>query len=108
MYRAALVSPSLATPEAQEAVGDRLGRSPTRSCDRIRLMNIEPSHATDSARPAAGTAESEPASSASVRFSVRLGKLEDFAPLGHYLCELGCQVQALPAAADDLRLQYCF
>ena len=50
----------------------------------------------------------EPARSARVRFSVRLGKLDDFAPLGRYLCQLGCRVQVLPIAADDMRAQYCF
>jgi hypothetical protein len=43
-----------------------------------------------------------------VRFSVRLGSPDDFAPLARYLCEQGCRIQVLPIAADDFRAVACF
>ena len=83
-------------------------RSPTRSCDRLRLLNVESSHPVWKKRLDKGTAQSEAQGKPGVRFSVRVGKLEDFAPLGAYMCQLGCRIQVLPIAVDDPRIRFCF
>jgi hypothetical protein len=108
MYRAAIADARTTTPEAERIVGDRLGRSPTRSCDRIRLANVALVSPGEETKPAARTAASKPVEPSTVRFSVRLAKREDFAPLGKYLCEVGCRVQVLPIAANDVRAEICF
>ena len=99
LYREMVADWPREKPEAERAIGDRLGRSPTRSCDHLRISNVSESEQLPSAAPA---------KTGLVQFSVRLGKLEDFAPLGRYLCERGCRVKVLPLAADDARARYCF
>jgi Zn-dependent protease len=106
MYRTDLTGGM--TSEMEKRVGDRLGRSPTRSCDRIRLAQVESNRPLWKKRLHVETGQSEPQGPPGVRFSVRVGRLEDFAPLGAYMCQLGCRVQVLPIAADDTRIRFCF
>ena len=40
MYRAGVADPRRMTEEARQALGDRLGRSATRSCDQLALANV--------------------------------------------------------------------
>jgi Zn-dependent protease len=109
MYRSGVADSLQITETSRQALGDRLGRSSTRSCDRLSLANVVgPGRLSGTPIPPGPEPLAEPAASSGLRFSVRLGKVEDFAPLGRYLCELGCKVQVLPIAADDLRAQFCF
>jgi|GEM_PF-5680922 len=42
-----------------------------------------------------------------LRFSVHFRTLQDFEPIGPYLCGLGCRVDVLPAVPDDHYLDGC-
>jgi Zn-dependent protease len=82
------------TSPARDQLAERLGRSPSGSCDGLEIHNVR--------RPGTfgGT-------DGAVSFAVTMKATSEFGPLGSYLCQKGCQISLLPAAADDLRVSYC-
>ena len=129
--RAAFVWCELADDQARDELLDRLEDASTRDADDSCTLPWDPpsgavAEASSCARlwvsnVAAGLREraaaEDPRASAgrpspslppnTVRFSVRFRDLDAFAPIGGYLCALGCRVDVLPAAADDLRVDVC-
>ena len=86
-----------ANPEMSsfEALADRLGRSPDRSCDRLRIRNVRQPGVRHAPKGA-------------VSFSITMRDREAFSPLGTYLCQAGCTLSVLPAASGDRRTRYCW
>jgi Zn-dependent protease len=117
LYKASLDDRSDYGPRHQLA--ERIGRSAGESCKRLGLVNVyleddgadEPDEDSDEdADHVDGGAVAPPAEPRvrTIRLSVQVASPGDFAPLGRYLCEAGCQVDVLPYGSMDPRLRACF
>jgi Zn-dependent protease len=100
--------------EARNQLAERIGRSPTESCERIAIANVSRSSPIDDT-PEGANEKSPPVAPSHapsgerwVRFSVGLATPADFAPVAAYLCNAGCRVEVLPLEPDDDRVQACF
>lgn len=76
-----------------EALSARLGAAPDGRCEGLEIENLR--------RPDAGPA------GASLAFGITMDAPGEFAPLGALLCDAGCRVSVLPAAAGDRRVSFC-
>jgi hypothetical protein len=118
LYRASIVGgPDSA---AHRELAERLGRSPTDSCKAIRILRTtgeretvatatrgaDPDDADERDDDADDEDESAPARY-STRIAVLLASPADFDPLRRYLCDAGCEVDALPYGSMDPRLRWC-
>jgi hypothetical protein len=101
-------------------LAERIGRSSSESCKRLTIsQNVYlagddaadvDQDDDDSSDAVGGPAVPPPAepSARTARISVLLADPADFAPLGRYLCEAGCQVDVLPYGSIDPRLNWCY
>lgn len=100
------------TGEVRDKVAQRLGLSPTMTCERISISNVESEgldNETSGARPrGADMPETNGPDAAWVRFSVGAARPSDLDPLARYLCNAGCRITVLPSDPSDTRLRYCF
>ena len=101
--------------DAGRLLAERLGRSPTESCQRLQILSAQEEDETSSgADEDDGHADDghEPSKSAMgtarTRISVVMTTPAEFAQLASYLCEAGCQIAALPYGSMDPRLRMCF
>jgi hypothetical protein len=118
LYRAMLDEP--AEGDAHRRLSERIGRSPTESCQRLRVLRT----GLEVERPLDQTSDdgarddeddepdeadgSRPNGVRSARLSVLLASPDDLEPLRRHLCALGCEVSVLPYGSMDPRLRRCY
>jgi hypothetical protein len=107
LYRTTLQPEQRPAAEASDALAIRLGRSPTASCQRIAIENVEVIDPDEA--PSTDDPRRKPAGSPhTIRFAAKLARTADLDELGAYLCGAGCRVQILPWMPTDARLSLCF
>lgn len=82
------------------ALAERLGPSPSRSCERFQIggITIESIGEDDPGQPGQVT----------LKMSVGMATADELEPLRRYLCAAGCAVSVLPYGGADPRLHRCF
>ena len=127
LYRAVLEHDS--REDDKRALSQRLGRSPTASCERFRILSVarnvdrpddEADNDDDAEEGVDGGATDggpdgrdvatrpTPASTASTRVSAVMSTPNEIAALRKYLCDVGCEVAVMPYGSMDPRLRICF
>jgi Zn-dependent protease len=91
--------------DVRRQLSERLGRSPTQSCDRVRVVGV--TRANNGTWVKADNEAGGDLVGVSIRFSLLMSSPAELAPVRQYLCAAGCEVDVLPYGASDPRLRYC-
>jgi hypothetical protein len=101
--------------ESRRLLAERVGKSPTDSCSRLRILSVtreglgnDDNDDVEGAADAGASIIPVNTRVQSTRLSVGFATPGDVVPLRRYLCEAGCQVEALPYGSMDPRLHICF